>query len=389
MRAAAARRVCAAALAALALGGSVSGCGADPADAGGALTIYSLLPLAGERAAMARDVGDGEKLALAQAGGRVGGLTLSFRVVGDVAPDGRATAVAAAAAAQLAVRDATIIAAIGDLTAPATAVTAPVLNAAGVLQVSPATTDAGLAGPTAAADAGRLGRLEPSGRRSFARVIGSDASQARAAAALARRARCHGLTVVAGTAPAERSLAALVARAAGARLRPAGAPPPRRAGSCAFLALASPGATAAAAFRAAHRAAPRATLLGPAALVAPAFAAALGPAAPATRLVSPAPDPGALGARGRRFAAAFERELGRRPGPYAMLGYDAMRSVIASIRRAGARGDNRRAVIDAYLGKPRPSLLGPAATTPAGETSPARWFEARVAAGRLRSGAPL
>jgi ABC-type branched-subunit amino acid transport system substrate-binding protein len=75
----------------------------------------------------------------------------------------------------------------------------------------------------------------------------------------------------------------------------------------------------------------------------------------------------------RRFAARFEQHFARPPGPYAAIGYEAMRSVLAAIDAAGKDAGRRQAVIDAYFaaGERRGTLLGDYRITPAGERVPA------------------
>jgi ABC-type branched-subunit amino acid transport system substrate-binding protein len=68
-------------------------------------------------------------------------------------------------------------------------------------------------------------------------------------------------------------------------------------------------------------------------------------------LVSAAPEPGSTPAL-RDFARRFRERLGRAPGPYAPLGYEAMRSVLAAIAKAGRGAAARQAVIDAYAPAP-------------------------------------
>jgi hypothetical protein len=46
---------------------------------------------------------------------------------------------------------------------------------------------------------------------------------------------------------------------------------------------------------------------------------------------------------------AFTRTFGEPAGPYAQIGYDAMRSVLDTIRRAGARAGNREHLIRTYF----------------------------------------
>jgi hypothetical protein len=127
-----ARRASALIVAALAL----AGCGSrDQGIAGGGnvigstVTVYSLTRDQGMSPA-ARDLLDGEKLALAQAHGRAGSLSVNFSSIdtGDGSDESFANA------ARRAISDMQTIAVVAD----ATPVTVPLFNAAGILQVAPA-----------------------------------------------------------------------------------------------------------------------------------------------------------------------------------------------------------------------------------------------------------
>jgi hypothetical protein len=151
-----ARAASALALAALAAAG-LSGCGLGGGDSGivgggkvlgRTVTVYSLTRDE-NTSASARDLVDGEKLALAQAGGRAGSLSVNFSSLdtGDGSDE------SFAGAARRAINDPQIIAAVAD----ATPVTVPLFNAAGILQVTPN-------GDTALA---RDANANPSGRRTL------------------------------------------------------------------------------------------------------------------------------------------------------------------------------------------------------------------------------
>jgi Periplasmic binding protein len=68
-------------------------------------------------------------------------------------------------------------------------------------------------------------------------------------------------------------------------------------------------------------------------------------------MVSSAPEPGSTPEL-RDFEAAFETTFGRRPGPYAALGWTAMRRVLEALDRAGSRSNVRRVVIGSYFDLP-------------------------------------
>jgi len=349
------RRLAACLLAAAALGAAGCRDTTNSTSTGGdTVTIYSVLPLEGPSAAAARDVADGEKLALRDANGQAQGgkITVNFRSV-DSTDDGRLTATSAARAARTVAQDPSAVAAIGAFAASEARIEIPLLNEAGVGLLSMAATAVDLRDPS----------LFPSGRTTFSRLVGDDASQARALAAVARARGCRRLAVLAGSAPEDRSLAALVVRAAGARARRAGlaraATVPR--GACAVLAAsqAGPAARAAGVLPAAR------AVLAPSALAGPAFARALGSGGPAvTVLVADPQTPPAV-------AAAYARTFGRRAATDALLGYDAMRAVLSAIARAGPHG-NDRAAVAAQLQR----------------TAPARWTTATVRGGRVVGARP-
>jgi hypothetical protein len=121
------------AVAVVALLAAGCGTGKDEGISGGGkvigrtVTVYSIVP---DPAGSGRDFVDGEKLALSQANGRAGALAVNFSSLdtGDGSDETEAEAV------RRAINDPQIIAAI----APATPVTVPLFNAAGILQVAPA-----------------------------------------------------------------------------------------------------------------------------------------------------------------------------------------------------------------------------------------------------------
>ena len=99
-------------------------------------------------------------------------------------------------------------------------------------------------------------------------------------------------------------------------------------------------------------------------------------------LVSAAPVPGSTEPL-RRFEAAFRERFGREPGPYAAIGYEAMRSVLEAISAAGDRGGSRQRVIDTYFGagERRGTVLGDYTVGARGQLMPARFTAFRVRGG--------
>jgi branched-chain amino acid transport system substrate-binding protein len=337
-------RRAAAMLAALAV---LAGCGAseDPILSGGrvvgdAVTVYSSLPDPG--AGASRDMIDAQKLAVRQAGGQAGGLDVNFVAVdeGEIGAD--SPPAVAAGAAEKVVRDPQVIAVIGGLRSQTAATSIPLFAAAGILQVSPG---AGYAGFTAPVAPGEPERWYPSGRVTFSRVIADDLEQAGALLDAAGGSRVR-VEAEAGRF-AEALVAALQAadeRDPSVRIvdeRPdaivyAGTDVESAAGVAEGLAREEPGAR----------------LVFPDELTRAGLADRLAPAARRRAvLVSSAPEPGSTPEL-RAFEAAFRERYGRAPDPYAVVGYEAMRRVLAAIDRAAPRSGVRSRVIGAFFAQP-------------------------------------
>jgi branched-chain amino acid transport system substrate-binding protein len=382
-----------AAVVALALSSGVAagGCSAAADDsATGPLTVYVSVPLRGEHGAQGRDIADGARLALADAGRSAGEVEVELEILDDTGgPRGDAawTPSAVAANARKAAQDSSAIAYIGDYESGATRISLPITNQAVLPQVSAASTALDLTTPgPGSVEVPRA--TQPSGERTFVRVIPDDGVQADAAAAWARELGARrvatlsdgsrfGDLVVDEFAEEAASLGIEVLEAKGhgdlAPARPelvyyGGEPEPalRR-------------------LRAAAGAAPDATLMSTDALLDPAFLAAAGELRPRLRLTAATQDPGQLPPAGEEFASAFRDEYGRDPGPYAAYAYEAMALVLDAIERAGAGAEDRRAVLDALLQTgERDSVLGAYSITPVGNTS----LET-VAGYRVEDGTPV
>jgi branched-chain amino acid transport system substrate-binding protein len=104
---------------------------------------------------------------------------------------------------------------------------------------------------------------------------------------------------------------------------------------------------------------------------------------PGVRLTAAAQDPAQLPASGQHFVQAFHQRYGRSPGAYAAYGYEAMAVVLDSIRRAGNSGDDRDAVVSAFFDtRDRHSILGTYSIDDAGNTTLSRLTGYSVRAGR-------
>ena len=106
------------------------------------LTIYSSLPLQGDSRPQSESVVNGEKLALRGGqGGKVGKFTIKYVSLDDsTAAAGKWDPGATSADARKAAQDKSTIAYLGEFNSGASAISIPILNEAGILQVSPSNT---------------------------------------------------------------------------------------------------------------------------------------------------------------------------------------------------------------------------------------------------------
>ncbi len=366
---------------------------------GNLLAIYSSLPLQGPSAPISQEIVNGERLALADAGGHVGPLKIGYVSLDDANPKtGEPDPGATSTDAKMAAQDTSTIAYLGEYGSEATAVSLPLINAAGILQVSPGSPYVGL---TSSLDAGQdePERFYPSGKRTFGRLQLGDPAQAVAQAKLMRMLGVHKLFVLDDQNPFEMPLAQLVASEAeragitvAAHDSIVTSPGSvftgevekiAHTGAQAVFFAGGGGAGTVALWRALHTADPQLLLLGSSALTGPAFASAIGPAADSTYLTTPLlalseyPPPAA------RVLADYRRHFGGEPGPYALYGFEAMNVVLDAIRRAGAQGDDRQSVINRFFETTdRDSVLGRYSVRSDGETTLSRYGVDRVANGR-------
>ncbi len=381
----------AALLALPALAWVVTGCGgvsvSGAASAiGNQLTIYSSLPLQGPSGEVSAQIVNGEKLALADAGGHVGAFKISYVSEDDSSPsNGQWAPGVTAGNAKAAAQDTSTIAYLGDYDSAATAVSLPLINAAGILQVSPASPYVGL---TSSLDAGQdePERFYPSGQRTFARLQPGDPAQAAAQARLMAELGVRKLYVLNDQDPFQIPLAQIVAGDAertgiavagddaldmtGATLFTGEIEKIVESGAQAVFFAGGAGASEVALWRQLHRADPHLLLLGSSTMASEAFTSQIGAAAVSTYLTTPILAARLYPPSAARVLGEYRRDFGREPGPEALYGYEAMSVVLEAIRRAGPRGDDRQAVIEAMFAvKDRDSVLGRYAIESDGETT--------------------
>ena len=345
----------------------VAGCGGGGSDGDATVTVYVSLPQRGPSGADGRDAADGARLALADAGGEAGGIAVEARFL-DAAAGNRWSPVRAAANARAATEDSTAIAYLGDFESGATRASLPVTNSARMLQVSPASAAGDLVAPVPGSD--EVPDSQPSGDRTFGRVIPSDRAQALAGAgwvddmkiprvAVESDATAYGKAMVSGFQDGLRRATV----EPGADVLYYGGLPQNQ---------------------------PLADARGLDRLIVTDAELAPGVSEPdGTLATSAALDPSQLPPAGQEFADAFEAEFGRAPGRYAAYGHEAMAVILDAIDRASDPAD-RDAVVDALFGIDEPdSVLGSYSIDEVGETTLDRMTGYELGAGGAKPVAEL
>ncbi len=374
--------------------------------AGSRLAIYASAPLHGPDREAGEAIFRAQRLALAQDGGRVGRYQVRLVTLDAARPfTGGADPAKVSLNARRAARDPHAVAYLGEVRTGASAVSIPILNEAGMLQVSPLDTALGLTTHTMAITGSPV-RYYPNAKRAgrtFARLVPSDGVQADAllafmqqeglrraalltdedapgqalAAAVRDAVRDHGVTIVASEqvdahAEEHRELVAdVLARRPDAVLY---------AGAMRDV--------AARIWRELARADSDLKLFAPNALASPSFAVWAGAAGAGAYAARPLLPLGAYQPAARPFARAFADRYGARPTPAALYGYESMRVTLAAIRSAErASGDGRIArddVVGAFFeGGRHDGVLGPYRIDGHGDTSLRRYALYRVGAGEL------
>jgi branched-chain amino acid transport system substrate-binding protein len=393
----------AAVLVVLALG--VAGCGGVSGASsaiGNQLTVYSSLPLQGPSGPSSRQIVDGEKLALSQAGGRIGPFKISYLSMDDSnTSTGEWNPGVTATNAKTAAEDPSTIAYLGDYNSGASAVSLPLINAADILQISPASPYVGL---TSSLDAGQdePERFYPSGKRNFGRLQPGDPAQAEAQVGLMRELGVKRLYVLDDEGPFEVPLAELVvsdaeadgiAVAAHDSLDMTGVSASasfnsevakvRKSGAQAVFFAGGTEAGMVALWRQLHSADPKLLLLGCSDMVNSSFTSEIGEAGASTYLTTPVLPVQEYPRAAGRVLEAYRRHFGAEGGAYALYGYEAMSVVLLAIRQAGLRGNDRQTVIGRFFAiRNRNSVIGRYSMQADGETTLGRYGVDRVENGR-------
>jgi branched-chain amino acid transport system substrate-binding protein len=365
-----------------------------------ALTIYSSLPLQGDSRPQSADVVNGEKLALEEAGGKVGNFTIKYVSLDDAtAAAGKWDPGQTSADARKAAQDPSTIVYLGEFNSGASAISIPILNESNTLQISPSNTYVGLT-RAEGADKGEPDKYYPAGKRTFGRVVPADHIQAAAQVTYQKDQGCKktyilndkevygkGIAVQVENIGKAQGLAiagndgidtkAANFRSLATKIKSSGA-------DCMFFGgiTQNKGVQV---FKDVNAANPTMKLFGPDGVAESAFATKLGSSVEKqTYITNPTLDPKLYPPAAQDFFAKFKQKFGNDPQPYAIYGYEAMKVALLAIQNAGDKGNDKQAVIDAFFKiKDRDSVLGKYSIDENGDTTLSDYGADRVESGKL------
>ena len=379
---------------------STAASGGSSSSSGAAVDIYSSLPLQGASTAQTDPLVNGIKLALSQAGGKAGQFTVNYQSLDDsTAAAGKWDPSQCASDARKAASDSKTVYYIGEFNSGCSEVSIPILNQAGVPQVSPANTYVGLTTNLPGSAPGEPTKYYPSGKRTYLRIVPIDSIQAAADLQAMKNAGCtkvavandkeaygaglatllelekgfYGVTIVSNTgidptAPNFRSYAATI----------------KNQGADCFLfsGIVSNGGVQIT--KDVNAALPTAKIFGPDGMCTSSWTNAKMGGVPASidpliyctvATLDLAAYPG-----GKDFLAAYKAKYGPTPpDPYAIYGYEAMKLGLDTIAKLGAQGNSKSAVLAALFGTTsRSSVLGSYGFDKNGDTTLKSYGEYKV-----------
>src|SRR5215217_1999528 len=380
----------------------VAACGGDDDDGGNkTLTVYSSLPLQGASRPQSEDVINGEKLALKQKGNKCGDWPIKYVSLDDAtAAAGKWEAGQTSANARKVAQDDNAIAYLGEFNSGASAISIPINNEAGILQVSPSNTALGLTKGGAGAEPGEPDKYYPSGERNYGRVVPIDTIQGTAQAQYMKDegvtsvyilddAEVYGKGVGKNTQAAAEQLGIKIAgndswdgkasnyRALASKIKSSGADAVFTGGII--------DNNAPQLYKDLNAAMPDAKLFGPDGVATVDFTKEIpDDVAKQTYMTAPTVSPDELPPAGQKFYKDYEAEYGEPENeidPYAVYGYETMAVVCDSIAKGG---DDRQAVVDAFFAtENKESVLGSYSIDKDGDTTLSDYGGYKAEGGKL------
>ena len=371
-------------------GGSGSAESDGGGGASGTVNVYSSLPLQGASRPQTTAMVQGIELALEQAGGKAGEVSVKYQSLDDsTAQAGTWTPEATSANARKVAQDDKAVAYIGEFNSGASAISMPILNEAAVPQISPANTAVGLTSDEPGADAGEPDKYYPTGERHYLRIVPKDTIQGAALATVMKEDGCTSVAMAndkevygAGLSRnIENSLEEQgVELAFNEGIDPkasnfrslAGRAKSEGADCFVFSGITANGGVQI--FKDFAAALPEAKLYGPDGVAESGFSDPKEGGIPnnvakKVKVTVATLDPESYPPEGQEFFKQFEEKYGENnPDPYAIYGYEAMSLVLDAIERAGStdKADVLTALFDT---KDRQSVLGQYSIDENGDTT--------------------
>jgi branched-chain amino acid transport system substrate-binding protein len=368
-----------------ACGSSGGGGGGGSCVSGNTLTIYSSLPFDPTDKPQSQDVVDGEKLALKQAGNKAGKYNIKYVSLDDATPaEGKWEAGQVSSNARTAAQNKNTIVYLGEFNSGATAVSLPILNRSGILQISPSNTAVGLTKKSP--DPAEPAKYYPTGKRTYGRVVPADNIQSAAQVSYMKSLgvkklyvlddkEVYGKGVGDGVAADAKKAGIQVLGDEGIDPKAANyrslAQKMKSAGADAFFFGGITANNAVQLWSDVFAANPDIKGFGPDGVAETSFSSKI-PASsmPNTYITNPTLPEQLYPPAAKTFFADFKSAYGHDPEPYAIYGYAAMDAALTAIKNAGDKGNCREDVIKGFYDiKNHQSVLGTYSIDADGDTT--------------------
>jgi branched-chain amino acid transport system substrate-binding protein len=345
------------------------------------VSFYSSLPLQGASSAQTKPMVNGIELALDQAGGKAGDWTVNYTSLDDsTAQAGEWDPGQTAANARKAAADPNAVYYMGEFNSGGSEVSIPILNHAGIPQVSPANTYDGLTiSDPPVTISGEPEKYYPTGTRTYLRIVPIDTIQAAADLSAMKDAGCTKVAVANDKEAYGAGLAALIEEEKGQygmtvtsntgidpkapNFRSYASTIKSEGADCFFFAgIVSNGAVQIA--KDVNAALPTAKIFGGDGVCTSSYTNAKDGGVPAnidpllqctvaTQDLTAYPG-------GKKFLADYKAKYGvANPDPYAIYGYEVMKLGLDTVAGLGAKGNSKTDVLNAlFATKDRKSVLG-------------------------------
>ena len=359
---------------------SSAGGGSSSSASGATVDIYSSLPLQGASTSQTNPMVNGMKLALSQAGGKAGQWTVNYQSLDDsTAAAGAWDPGQTAANARKVATDPKAVYYIGEFNSGASEVSIPILNQAGIPQVSPGNTYVGLTTNLPGSAPGEPQKYYPTGTRTYLRIVPIDSIQAASGLTAMKEAGCTKVAVANDKQAYGAGLAKLLELEKGSygititsntgidpttpNFRSYASTIQGQGADCFYFA----GITANGGVQIVkdvHAAIPKAKIFGGDGVCSDSWTNAAKGGVPASidpliQCTVPTLDLTAYPG-GKDFLAAYKAKYGTaNPDPYAIYGYEAMKLGLDTIAKLGAQGNSKSDVLKAlFATTARNSVLG-------------------------------